>query len=111
MVSHNIINCMDSTKPASLSENVHKILREDLGFSGLIITDDLAMDAVKTYVDNGEAGVQAVLAGNDLIISSSFAKQKKEVLVAVQNGKIPEETINTAVKRILACKYHYGIIK
>ena len=111
LVNHNIVNCMDSNKPASLSENVHKILRDDLGFSGLIITDDLAMDAVKTSVENGEAAVQAVLAGNDLIISSSFVEQKQEVLNAIQNGIISEDIINTAVRRILACKYYYGIIE
>lgn len=111
LVSHNIVNCMDSTKPASLSENVHKILREDLGFTGLIITDDLAMDAVKTYVNNGEAAVQAVLAGNDMIISSTFVTQKQEVLAAVENGIISEDIIDAAVKRILACKYYYGIIE
>lgn len=111
LVSHNIVNCMDSTKPASLSENVHKILRKDLGFTGLIITDDLAMDAVKTFVDNGEAAVQAVLAGNDLIISSAFVMQKQEVLAAVENGIISEDIIDTAVKRILACKYYYGVIE
>ncbi len=111
MVNHNIINCIDSTKPASLSENVHKILRENLHFSGLIITDDLAMAAVKNYVSNGEAAVQAVLAGNDLIISSSFKSQKQEVLDAVRDGRISEDLINTAVRRILACKYAYGIIE
>ena len=74
------------------------------------MTDDLAMDAVKTYVDNGEAAVQAVQAGNDMIISSDFAKQKQEVVTAVKNGKISESVINTAVKRILAWKYAYKII-
>lgn len=111
MVNHNIINCLDASKPASLSENVHKILRENLGFSGLIITDDLAMAAVKSYVANGEAAVQAVIAGNDLIISSNFKTQKQDVINAVKNGRIPEETINTAVRRILACKLKYGIIE
>lgn len=111
LVSHNIVNCMDKEKPASLSKNVHQILRKDLSFSGLIITDDLAMDAVKGYVENGEAAVQAVLAGNDMIISSSFVKQKNEILAAVKKGKIKEGTINTAVKRVLAYKYYYGIIK
>lgn len=110
LVSHNIVNCMDKEKPASLSKNVHQILRKDLNFSGLIITDDLAMDAVKGYVENGEAAVQAVLAGNDMIISSSFVKQKNEILAAVKKGKIKEGTINQAVKRILAYKYRYGII-
>lgn len=111
LVSHNIVNCMDSTKPASLSEKVHEILRNDLKFSGIIMTDDLAMDAVKTYVENGEAAIQAVLAGNDMIISSDFVKQKQEVVEAVKNGKIKEETINQAVKRILAWKYAYKVIE
>ena len=68
LVSHNIVKCIDEDKPASLSENTIKILREELKFSGIIMTDDLAMDAVKSYVENGEAAVQAVLAGNDMII-------------------------------------------
>lgn len=102
---------MDTEKPASLSENVHKILREDLGFTGIIMTDDLAMEAVKTYVENGEAAVQAVLAGNDMIISSDFTAQKLEVLKAVEEGKISENLINKAVKRILAWKYAYKIIE
>ena len=110
LVSHNIVESMDKEKPASLSENVHKILREELKFSGIIMTDDLAMDAVKGYVENGQAAVQAVLAGNDMIISSDFVKQKSEVINAINNGKIPEEKINLAVRRILACKYYYGII-
>ena len=111
LVSHNIVKCMDKNKPASLSKNVHKILREDLKFSGIIITDDLAMKAVKKYVDNGQAAVQAVLAGNDMIISSDFKNQRNEVIRAVKKGKIKKKTIDTAVKRILAWKYAYKIIK
>ena len=110
LVSHNIVECMDNSKPASLSKNVHDILRNGLNFSGIVITDDLAMDAVKQYVENGEAATQAVLAGNDLIISSDFVNQKNEVLNAVKNGQIPEKTINTAVIRILAWKLQYEII-
>ena len=111
LVSHNVVKCMDEEKPASLSENVHDILRNDLNFTGLIITDDLAMDAVKTYIENGEAAVQAIKAGNDMIISSDFKTQKNEVLDAVNNGEINIDTINTAVRRILALKYAFGIIK
>ncbi len=111
LVSHNIVKCMDAEKPASLSENVHNILREDLDFSGIVMTDDLAMDAVKTYVENGQAAVQAVIAGNDMIISSDFAKQKQEVVTAVNNGKISQDTIDIAVRRILAWKYAYKIIE
>lgn len=110
LVNHNIVKCMDSSKPASLSPNVHKILRNELGFSGLVITDDLAMSAVKQYVENGNAAIQAVKAGNDMIISSDFVKQKKEIVNAVKNKKLDEDLINKAVVRILACKYRYGII-
>ncbi len=110
MVNHNIVKCMDENMPASLSSNVHKILREELGFSGLILTDDLAMDAVKSYADNGQAAVAAVKAGNDMIITSDFKTQKQQVLSAISKGEISEETINIAVRRILACKLAYGII-
>lgn len=110
LVSHNIVKCMDQDKPASLSENVHKILRDDLNFSGVVITDDLAIDAVKTYVENENVAVQAVLAGNDMIISSDFASQKREVLNAVNDGKISVDLIDIAVRRILALKYAYKII-
>ena len=110
LVSHNIVKSMDENKPSSLSENVHKILREDLNFSGIVMTDDLAMDAVKSYVENGEAAVQAVLAGNDIIISSDFVSQKQEILKAIQEKKINEDIINKAVRRILSMKIAYGII-
>lgn len=111
LISHNIVNCMDKDFPASLSVTVHDILRNQLNFSGLIITDDLAMGAVKKYVENGNAATMAVLAGNDMIISSDFINQKKEIIDAVNNNEIPIEYIDNAVKRIIACKYAYGIIK
>ena len=110
LVSHNIVKSMDENKPSSLSKNVHKILREDLNFSGIVMTDDLAMDAVKSYVENGEAVVQAVLAGNDMIISSDFVSQKQEILKAIKEKKINEDIINKAVRRILSMKIAYGII-
>lgn len=110
LVSHNVVKSMDEKYPASLSEKVHEILRKDLGFTGIIMTDDLAMDAVKEYVSDGKAAVQAVLAGNDMIISSDFKTQKNHVIEAVKNGKISEDMINKAVKRILAWKYEYKII-
>ncbi len=109
LVSHNIVNCMDDELPASLSPKVNKILREDLKFSGLIMTDDLEMGAIKNFSDN--SATQAVIAGNDLIISSNFKEEKKQVIDAVNAGTISEEQINTAVKRILACKLLYEIIK
>lgn len=110
LVSHNIVKAMDENYPASLSENVHKILREDLKFSGIVMTDDLSMDAVKTYAENGDVAVQAVLAGNDMLISSDFVEQKQEILNAIEDKKINENLINKAVRRILSMKIAYGII-
>lgn len=109
LVSHNIIKSMDADKPASLSKNVHDILRTELNFSGIIMTDDLAMDAVKSYAENGEAAVLAVSAGNDMIISSDLKGQSLEILNAVKQGKIDEAQIDKAVKRILALKLMYKI--
>lgn len=111
LVSHNIVECMDDKKPASISKNVHDILRNELGFTGVIMTDDLAMDGIKEYATNESAAVLAIKAGNDMIISSDLAFQKEEVLNAVKNGIIDEETINNSVKRIIAWKYYMGIIK
>ena len=52
LVSHNIVSCMDGERPASLSPRVHEILREELGFTGVIVTDDLAMDGVRDFTDD-----------------------------------------------------------
>lgn len=110
LVNHNVVTVIDSQLPASVSPNVHQILRKELNFSGLIITDDLAMGAIESQLDHNEAAVQAVLAGNDLIISSDLSVQAEAVLQAVRAGTIAESQIDQAVKRILACKLAYGII-
>lgn len=110
MVSHNIVECMDPTNPASLSPEVHRYLREDLGFTGLILTDDLCMGAVSSYAQNGQVATKAVLAGNDILVTTDFINQKREIISAVNQGIIPIETIDTAVKRILTCKLYYGVM-
>ena len=72
LVSHNVVNCMDADRPASLSAEVHRILREELGFDGVILTDDLIMDAIRDYTGGENAAVLAVQAGNDMLTSSDF---------------------------------------
>ena len=109
LVSHNIINSIDSEYPASLSEKVIYELRNNLNFSGIIITDDLAMDAVKSYVEDGSAATLAIQSGNDLIITSDFEKMYKEVLNSYKEGIISEEVINKAVLRIIAWKYESNL--
>ena len=110
LVSHNIVNCMDKTLPASLSPAVHEILREDLGYNGVIMTDDLDMDAIKEYTNNKEAAVLAITAGNDLIIATDFDIQIPAVIAAVKNNTITEDRINESVIRVLIWKLSLGII-
>ena len=110
LVSHNIVNAIDNTYPSSLSSKVIKELRETLGFSGIIITDDLSMGAVKDYVSDGKAATLAINAGNDMIITSDFETMYNEVLESINSGIIKEEVIDMAVKRIIAWKYAYGLL-
>ena len=110
LVSHNVVECMDAALPASLSPAVHEVLRETLGFDGIVITDDLAMDAVKQYA-NGEAAVLAVLAGNDMLITSDYQNDIPAVLAAVADGRIAEREIDAHVLRILRYKQAQGWIE
>ena len=110
MVSHNIVNCMDSEYPASLSPAVHRILRETLNFSGVIITDDLGMDAIKQFTNGQNPVVTAVLAGNDLICYSDYAGSVSAIVSAVNDGTIREEQLDEAVMRVLKWKRALGII-
>lgn len=110
MVSHNIVACMDEQYPASLSFKVHEILRGELCFSGIIMTDDLAMEAVGDFVPDGQAAVLAVQAGNDIVCCTDFEVQMPAVLEAVKNGEISPERIDESVLRILKCKISRGIL-
>ena len=110
LVSHNIVNCMDASFPASLSPKVHEILRGTLGFDGLIVTDDLAMDAVKSYAQNGSAAVLALLAGNDMIVTTDYREQIPQVIFAVERGELDEREIDAHVYRVLHEKQALGLI-
>ena len=110
MVGHNVVISMDPTLPASLSPEVHRILREELGFEGVIMTDDLAMDAVDAYAADGSAAVLAVLAGNDLIVTTDFEEQIPLVIDAVRSGALSETFVDQAVRRVLAWKYDLGLL-
>ena len=109
LVSHNIVKAIDSEYPSSLSSKVIKELRNTLNYTGIIMTDDLAMDAVKEYVEDGRAATMAMNAGNDMIITSDFPSMQEEVLNSLKEGIISEETINQAVARILAWKYYSNL--
>ena len=108
LVSHNIVTSIDDEVPASLSIKIHEELRDKLKFSGIIITDDLDMSAIKDNYQDG--AVMAVNSNNDLIITSDFINDYNKVLSAYKNKLIDEKTIDKAVTRIIAWKYSYKIM-
>lgn len=108
MVNHNIVEAYDGNVPASLSEEVHKVLRE-LGFEGVIVTDDLGMDAVSLYTD--EPYSAAFLAGNDLLCVSDGAACFDALYEAFRSGDITEERLDESVLRIIQVKLDHGIIE
>ena len=111
LVSHTIVEALDPVLPASLSPAVNRHLRKDLGFDGVIITDDLIMDAITEQYGAEEAAVLAVLAGCDMLCSSEYQIQYTAVLDAVNSGRIPLTQICESVARILNWKYHLGLIE
>lgn len=107
LVSHNTIVNIDNNNPASLSASIHNLLRSNLNFTGVIISDDLAMGALSS-IDN--VAVKALLAGNDIIITTDYVKSFNEIKEAVSNGTISEELINNALHRVLSWKYYKGLM-
>lgn len=110
MVSHTIVNSMDAKNPASLSPKVHSILRKELGFTGIIMTDDLSMDAIPNFTGGKNPSIAAFNAGNDILLSSNTAADFNALYAAVQNGNVSETRLNESVARILAWKYKMGIL-
>ena len=111
LVSHNIVECMDVELPASLSPNVHRVLREEMGFDGVVMTDDLAMEAVSAYAGDGAVAVMALEAGNDLVLTTDYRTQIPKVIGAVENGTLSEEAINAACRRVLRWKQALGLLE
>lgn len=110
LVSHNTVLSMDENDPASLSPAVHRILREELGFDGVIVTDDLVMDAIAEIYDAGEAAVLAVQAGNDLLCVSELPTQYQAVIDAVNDGTLSPDQISAAARRVLIWKQALGLL-
>jgi beta-N-acetylhexosaminidase len=110
MVSHTFINALDKDYPATLSPTVHQYIRQNMGFDGVLITDDLVMQAITDLYGAEESAIMAVLAGNDLLCSTEFQIQYEAVLQAVRDGRISQEIIDAAVRRILTWKMQMGLL-
>lgn len=110
MFSHITVTSIDKENPASLSEAVHRILRDEFNFDGVAMTDDLSMDAVKDFTDISQVGVKAFLAGNDIICTSDYTILYDSVYDAVEDGTITIQRLDASVLRILNWKLELGII-
>ncbi|MBR4903548.1 MAG: glycoside hydrolase family 3 protein [Selenomonadaceae bacterium] len=111
MVGHLKYDSIDPINSASLSPAVMTgLLRNELGFSGVVITDDLEMGAIKNNVDLSTLGIKMILAGGDIaLVCHDYASQQtvyNSILAAVKRSEISEERINESVRRILKMKAH-----
>ena len=111
MVGHLRYDALDPVNSASLSPAVMTgLLRNELGFTGVVITDDLEMGAIKNHTDLPSLGVKMILAGGDIaLVCHNYESQQivyNSILEAVKRGEISMERINESVRRILRMKAH-----
>ena len=115
MVAHLNIPALDSTvnQPTTLSSKVvNDLLQNELGFDGLIVTDALNMQGVAKYYPSGQAEVEALKAGNDILLySANIPTAITAIKRAVNNGEITEERINKSIRKILYAKRWLGILE
>lgn len=113
MIAHMNIPALDNAPnmPSTLSKPiVTGLLKEELGFKGLVISDAMEMKGVVKHFKDGEADVMGIVAGNDILeLSENSARAIKLVRKAVREERIPMEQINQSVKKILTAKYWAGL--
>lgn len=115
MVAHLYVPALENEKgvPASVSKKIITgLLKEKLGYKGLIITDALNMGAVANKFKAGELDAMAFKAGNDIMLfSQDVATGKRLIQKAIDNGEIPQSRVEESVKKILLTKYYLGLNK
>lgn len=113
MVAHLYVPALEKTKgiPASISKNIITgILKEQLGYKGLIITDALNMGAVANKFKAGELDAMAFSAGNDIMLfSQDVSTGKKLIQQAIDKSEISQNRVEESVKKILLTKYYLGL--
>lgn len=102
-----------TTVPATLSKTVQTdILRNQMGFKGLIVTDAMSMSGLTLYMGQAEAGIRAVLAGSDILEKPADTDEMLRGLrEAVRSGRIPRARLDDSVRRQLAWKHELGLFK
>ena len=110
MVGHvSLPNIIGDSTPAPLSSTVVQgMLRDSLGYTGVVVTDSLSMGAITNYYTPAEAAVAALKAGCDIpLMPERFDEAYQGVLDAVQAGKLTEERLDESLIRILSAKQEY----
>ena len=114
MIGHLLYPAIDPNRPASLSPEAIRTLRQGLGFEGVVVTDDLAMAGATGDGTVAWAAVRAVGAGADLLIISSPPQEQADaydaVVEAVESGEIPRERVEVSVERVLDIKESYPLL-
>jgi beta-glucosidase-like glycosyl hydrolase len=113
MVAHLSVPAIDDRPKYATSispKAVNGLLKKELGFKGISVTDAMDMKAIANYFPQGEANVQALLAGNDMLcLPGEVGQSIDKVRQAVKERRIKRSEINTRVKKILVAKYKYGL--
>lgn len=114
MTAHILLPEIDDSYPSTMSEAIITgLLREQLNYDGVVISDDMTMDAISNNYDIGNATVQSVKAGSDIILIAHEYKNVMDsiqaIKSAVKDGEISEESINKSVSRIIALKRKYEL--
>jgi len=110
LVSHNIVSCLDDTLPASLSPAAYTLLRQEVGFDGVAMTDDMDMKAVAQYAKDGSAAVLALAAGADMVLTSDPVGQLAQVRSALEEGSLTWDRVEQAALRVLTWKIKLGLL-
>lgn len=114
MTSHILLPKIDPDHPASMSkEIITGILRERLDYDGVVVSDDMTMHAITNHFDIGEAAIEAISAGTDLVIVAHGHETVIHVIEslkqAVADGKLKEQRIDESVRRLITLKWERGI--
>ncbi|MBR4132633.1 MAG: glycoside hydrolase family 3 protein [Oscillospiraceae bacterium] len=112
IVSHAVLTALDDQRPCSMSPAVMELLRETIGYKGIILTDTMDIPAITDHYSAGDAALNAITAGADMILCPEDLDDAVEALLkAVENGKLTQERIDESVTRILNAKLRLGLIE
>ena len=114
MVSHAMYPQIDAEHPSSLSKAIiTDWLRKDMGYNGVVVTDDMDMGALAKHYTFGDMAVQSILAGSDILLVCHEYEHMQEayngLMKAVKDGRISKERLDESVKRILLMKMSRGM--